>query len=157
TSFCDKTIGSRELIFGTMPIKKCMNNLEFFSAKSEMVEWGIFLKLSRLAWNDSAMNFFFQGRQGGLGLQGYPGFMVGHSVCVSVSLCVCLCVCVSLSLSVCVCVCACSKGVQALGSVKCVCVCVCACSKGVQALGSVKCVCVCVGVCCVVCVCACVS
>src|SRR4029434_8552417 len=30
TSFCDKTIGSRELIFGTTPIKKCMNNLEFF-------------------------------------------------------------------------------------------------------------------------------
>ena len=30
TSFCDKTIGSRELIFGTIPIKKCMNNFEFF-------------------------------------------------------------------------------------------------------------------------------
>src|SRR4029434_8731454 len=30
TSFCDKTVGSRELIFGTIPIKKCMNNLEFF-------------------------------------------------------------------------------------------------------------------------------
>src|SRR4029434_5459104 len=30
TSFCDKTIGSRELIFGTIPIKKCMNNLDFF-------------------------------------------------------------------------------------------------------------------------------
>src|SRR4029434_9699114 len=30
TSFCDKTIGSRELIFGNIPIKKCMNNLEFF-------------------------------------------------------------------------------------------------------------------------------
>ena len=28
TSFCDKTIGSRELIFEC--IKKCMNNLEFF-------------------------------------------------------------------------------------------------------------------------------
>ena len=30
TYFCDKTIGSRELIFGTIPIKKCMNDLEFF-------------------------------------------------------------------------------------------------------------------------------
>src|SRR4029434_2209040 len=30
TSFCDKTIGSRELIFWTIPTKKCMNNLEFF-------------------------------------------------------------------------------------------------------------------------------
>ena len=30
TSYCDKTIGSRELIFGTIHIKKCMNNLEFF-------------------------------------------------------------------------------------------------------------------------------
>ena len=30
TSFCDKTIGSRELIFGTIPMKKCMNNLDFF-------------------------------------------------------------------------------------------------------------------------------
>src|SRR4029434_166347 len=29
TSYCDKTIGSRELIFGTIHIKKCMNNLEF--------------------------------------------------------------------------------------------------------------------------------
>src|SRR4029434_6527108 len=28
--FCDKTIGSRELIFWTIPIKKCMNNLDFF-------------------------------------------------------------------------------------------------------------------------------
>ena len=55
TSYCDKTIGSRELICGTIHIKKCMNNLAFFSAKSEMVEWGIFLKLSRLAWNDPAV------------------------------------------------------------------------------------------------------
>src|SRR4029434_5361025 len=30
TSFCDKTVGSRELICGTIRIKKCMNNLEFF-------------------------------------------------------------------------------------------------------------------------------
>src|SRR4029434_10568275 len=30
TYFCDKTIGSRELIFWTIPIKKCMNNLDFF-------------------------------------------------------------------------------------------------------------------------------
>src|SRR4029434_2793920 len=30
TSYCNKTIGSRELIFGTIHIKKCMNNLEFF-------------------------------------------------------------------------------------------------------------------------------
>src|SRR4029434_7583311 len=30
TSYCDKTIGSRELIFGTIHIEKCMNNLEFF-------------------------------------------------------------------------------------------------------------------------------
>src|SRR4029434_8967559 len=30
TSFCDKTIGSRALIFVTITIKKCMNNLEFF-------------------------------------------------------------------------------------------------------------------------------
>src|SRR4029434_7190711 len=30
TSYCDKTIGSREQIFGTIHIKKCMNNLEFF-------------------------------------------------------------------------------------------------------------------------------
>src|SRR4029434_4965543 len=29
-SYCDKTIGSRELIFGTIHIKKCMNNLEYF-------------------------------------------------------------------------------------------------------------------------------
>ena len=52
TSFCDKTIGSRELIFWTIPIKKCMNNLDFFSAKSETVEWE---PLSRLAWNDPAV------------------------------------------------------------------------------------------------------
>src|SRR4029434_3565482 len=30
TSYCDKTLGSRELIFGTIHIKKCMDNLEFF-------------------------------------------------------------------------------------------------------------------------------
>src|SRR4029434_6180687 len=30
TYFCDKTIGSRELIFWTIPIKKCINNLDFF-------------------------------------------------------------------------------------------------------------------------------
>ena len=46
TSFCDKTIGSRELIFWTIPIKKCLNNLD-----SETVEWE---PLSRLAWNDPA-------------------------------------------------------------------------------------------------------
>ena len=56
TSYCDKTIGSRELIFGTIPIKKCMNALEFFSAKSETVEWGNDLKLVRLAWNDSYLS-----------------------------------------------------------------------------------------------------
>ena len=36
TYFCDKTFGSRELIFGTIPIKKCMNNFE----------------LSHFTWND---------------------------------------------------------------------------------------------------------
>src|SRR4029434_6390296 len=30
TSFCDKTIGSRELICWTILIKKCMNNLDLF-------------------------------------------------------------------------------------------------------------------------------
>ena len=30
TSFSDKTIGRKELIFGTIPIMKCMNNLDFF-------------------------------------------------------------------------------------------------------------------------------
>ena len=30
TYFCAKTIGSRELIFWTISIKKCMNNLDFF-------------------------------------------------------------------------------------------------------------------------------
>ena len=30
TSFCDRTIGSGELIFWTIPIKRCMDNLDFF-------------------------------------------------------------------------------------------------------------------------------
>ena len=52
TSFCDRTVGSRELIFWTKPIKKCMNNLDFFFAKSETVEWE---PLSHLTWNDSGI------------------------------------------------------------------------------------------------------
>src|SRR4029434_2822441 len=41
TSYCDKTIGSRELIFGTIHIKniKCMNNLEFFQPNLRWSSW----------------------------------------------------------------------------------------------------------------------
>src|SRR4029434_147604 len=54
TSFCDKTIGSRELIFWTIPIQKCMNNLDFFqpnlrrSSGSHCPVWrGMTLKSTR--------------------------------------------------------------------------------------------------------------
>ena len=45
TSFCDKTIGSRELIFGTIPIKKCMNILEFFQPNLRWSSGEMFLNL----------------------------------------------------------------------------------------------------------------
>src|SRR4029434_4075390 len=45
TSFCDKTIGCRELIFGTIPIKKCMNILEFFQQNLIWLSGEIFFYL----------------------------------------------------------------------------------------------------------------
>src|SRR4029434_1542090 len=51
--FMTQSLNCTKCFIWTIHIKKCINNLEFFSAKSEMVEWGNFLKLSCLAWNDS--------------------------------------------------------------------------------------------------------
>src|SRR4029434_8037920 len=90
TSFCDKTIGSRELIFGNIPIKKCMNNLEFFQPN--------------LRWSSGEFS---------LNCHVWRG-MTLWCVCVCVCVCgvcvcvVCVCVCV---FHVCVCVCVCVYGV----------------------------------------------
>ena len=43
TSYCDKNIGSRELIFVTIHIKKCMKNLEFFQPNLRWSSGEIFL------------------------------------------------------------------------------------------------------------------
>src|SRR4029434_2189052 len=50
---CDKTIGSRELIYGTIPIKKCMKNLEFFQPN---LRWSsgspLDMEIGRASWRE---------------------------------------------------------------------------------------------------------